>query len=219
MTNVLKGIILLWMPAVLWAAFYYAPPAKGLGETARVIFFHVPAAWIAVFAFCMSLWHSVAVLRGGGQTSDVKADVAARLGLVFSVLATVTGAIFAKSAWNSYWNWDPRETSIVVLVLVYMAYFGLRSAIDDPDRRSRLSAVYAILAFCVMPFLVFVLPRITVSLHPDPLINSTGQQNIEEKMRLVLFASIAGFTGLFAWIYDITVRIERMARKKEGADV
>ncbi len=207
------------MTGVLWGAFFYAPPARGLGDSARVIFFHVPAAWIAVLAFCMSLWHSIIVLRSGNRMSDIKAEVAARMGLVFCVFATVTGAIFAKSAWNSYWNWDPRETSIVVLLLVYMAYFGLRSAIDDPDKRARLAAVYAILAFCVMPFLVFVLPRITISLHPDPLINSEGQQNIDQKMRIVLFAAIAGFTGLYAWMYNLTVRIERLVRKKEGEDV
>jgi len=220
LATVAKGILMIWMAGVLWGALRYAPPARGLGETARVIFFHVPVAWISVLAFCTSLYHSVMVLRTGREENDIGAEASARLGLWFCVLATISGALFAKSAWNMYWNWDPRETSIVVLLMIYMAYFGLRSALPDPDRRKRLAAVYAILAFFIMLFLVFVVPRMYMSLHPDTVINWKMENKIADStIRLVLFASVIGFTGIYAWMYNLSVRIERLVRRKEGADV
>ena len=215
-----KIILMIWMVMVLWGALRFAPPANILGETARVIYFHVPVAWVSVLAFCVSLYHSVQVLRNRNPMNDIGAEVSARMGLWFCVLATVTGAIFAKAAWGMYWNWDPRETSIVVLLLIYMAYFGLRSSMTDPDRRMRVSAVYAILAFCVMPFLVFVAPRIYFSLHPDTVINFEGESKLlDAQMKMVLKAATLGFTGIYIWIYNLAVRTERLAREREGYDV
>jgi heme exporter protein C len=89
-------------------------------------------------------------------------------GFLFSILATATGSIFAKVVWGSFWNWDPRETSILILLLIYGAYFALRSAIDDAERREQLAAVYALLAFVTVPLLIFVVPRLAESsLHPN----------------------------------------------------
>jgi len=91
---------------------------------------------------------------------DMAASVSAELGFLFCIIATVSGSIFAKATWGSYWNWDPRETSIFVLLLIYGAYFALRASVDEPERRGSLSAVYALLAFVTVPILVFVVPRI-----------------------------------------------------------
>jgi heme exporter protein C len=146
-----------WVLLVILAAFFYAPSATGFkGESARIVFFHVPQAWVAVLAFCVNLVASIRYLRKRNPLDDARAAAAARLGLVFSVLATVTGSIFANVMWNSFWNWDPREVSIVILLLIYAAYFALREAIPDEERRASLSAAYAVLAFVTMPFLVFV---------------------------------------------------------------
>jgi len=218
---ILTGIALfIWMAGVIYGAIVYAPAATGLGETSRVFFFHVPVAWVSVLSFLMSLAFSVLVLRRNRIEDDIRAEVAARMGLWFCVLATITGAFWAKAAWNIYWNWDPREISIVVLLLIYMAYFGLRSAISDPDRRMRLSAVYAILAAAVMPFLVFVVPRMYMSLHPDTIINKKGASQIADSRILTVFLfSLAGFTLLYIWMYYVSVRIERLVRRKEGWDV
>jgi heme exporter protein C len=99
---------------------------------------------------------------------DVGAVAAAEAGFMFCVLATVTGAIFAQIVWGTFWNWDPRETSILVLLLIYAAYFALRSALDDEQRRRRLAAAYNLFAAVTMPFLLFVAPRVAdSSLHPN----------------------------------------------------
>ena len=173
----------LWMLIVIWAAFFYAPAARGFkGESARIVFFHVPQAWVAVLAFCVNLIASLRYLRGRDLIDDARAATAARLGLIFSVLATVTGSLFARVMWGSFWNWDPREVSIAILLLVYAAYFALREAIPDDERRASLAASYAVLAFVTMPFLIFVVPRIYWSLHPDTIINARGSLDMESRM-------------------------------------
>lgn len=207
-----KWLLGLWILAVIWGAFYYAPTARGFkGESARIVFFHVPQAWVAVLAFCVNLVASLRYLRRHDPLDDARAAAAARLGLIFCILATVTGSLFAHVMWNSFWNWDPREISIAILLLVYAAYFALREAITDEERRASLSAAYAVLAFVTMPFLVFVVPRIYFSLHPDTIINTKGSMDMESRMFQVLMASLVGFTGLFVWLYTLDVRAARIA--------
>jgi heme exporter protein C len=212
-------LLFVWMLVVVWAAFFYAPSAKGFkGESARIVFFHVPQAWVAVLAFCVNLIASLRYLRGRDAIDDARAAAAARLGLVFSVLATVTGSLFARVMWGSFWNWDPREVSIAILLLVYAAYFALREAIADGERRASLSASYAVLAFVTMPFLIFVVPRIYWSLHPDTVINTRGSLDMESRMFQTLMASLAGFSGLFFWLYSLDVRLSRVGIGREARE-
>jgi len=214
--ELLKWTLLLWMSLVIWAAFLYVPPAdKFIGESSRIVFFHVPTAWVAVLAFLISCVASVMYLRRRDPRDDIRAAVSAGLGLLFAVLATVTGAVFARIMWGAYWNWDPRQTSIVILMLIYGAYFALRGAVPDPERRASLAAVYAILAFVTVPFLVFVVPRIYWSLHPDSIINTRGVNEFDSRHTQVLMASLAGFTGLFVWLYTIGCRVETIRQRRQ----
>ncbi len=208
-----------WMVLVIYGAFFYAPTAQGfVGESARIVFFHVPLAWVSVVAFCVNLWASLRYLARRDPLDDARAAAAARLGLVFCVLATVTGSLFAKVMWGEFWNWDPRQISIVILLLVYAAYFALREAVADDERRGGLAAAYATLAFVTMPFLVFVVPRIYFSLHPDTLINVRGSIDMDPRMLRVLLASLVGFTGIFVWLYTLEVKLARVliARRRRG---
>jgi len=218
--RLLKWLLGVWMAVVILGAFFYAPSARGFkGESARIVFFHVPVAWVAVLAFCVNLVASLRFLRGRDPVDDARAASAASLGLLFSVLATVTGSMFAKVMWGSFWNWDPREVSIAILLLVYAAYFALRQAVPDEERRGSLSAAYAVLAFVTMPFLVFVVPRIYWSLHPDTLLNTRGAIDMESRMVQVLVASLVGFTGLFSWLYTLSVRLARIRwRRQQNAE-
>ncbi len=210
-----------WLVLVIAAAFFWAPAAAGFkGESSRIVFFHVPQAWVAVLAFCVNLIASLRYLRTRNPLDDARAAAAARLGLVFSLLATVTGSIFAHVMWNSFWNWDPREISIAILLLIYAAYFALREAVPDEERRASLSAAYAILAFVTMPFLVFVVPRIYWSLHPDTIIGATGKlkMQMDPRMLQTLFASLVGFTGLFFWLYTLDVRLARVRLARQARE-
>ncbi|OPZ63761.1 MAG: Heme exporter protein C [Firmicutes bacterium ADurb.Bin506] len=216
-----KLLLGAWMVIVIVGAFFYAPAAVTLGEMSRIIYFHIPSAWIAVLAFLMCTVYSVGYLRKRRVDLDAGASFAAELGLLFCLIATVSGSIFAKSAWGSYWNWDPRETSIFVLLLIYGAYFALRSSIDDPSRRSSLSAVYGILAFVTVPLLVFVVPRIPAvqSLHPDgPIIQAGGGLDMDSKMFTVFMASLAGFTGVYAWAFNLRMRAWRVLNRAQEAE-
>lgn len=215
----LKWLLLVWMTTVIWAAFMWVPSAEGFkGESSRIVFFHVPTAWVATLAFLVSCVASVMYLRRRNPVDDHRASVSAGLGLLFAILATVTGAIFAKIMWGAYWNWDPRQTSITILLLIYAAYFALRGALPDPEKRATLAAVYSILAFVTVPFLMFVVPRIYSSLHPDVLTNADPDNRLDSAHLRVLLASVVGFTGLYVWLYTIGSRIEAI-RHRRGQEV
>jgi heme exporter protein C len=195
---------------VIIGAYLYAPLAKGLGEFTRVMYFHVPASWITVVAFFLGAYYSVQYIRKRNILYDYYAKAASQLGIIFCLLATVTGALWAKQSWGAYWNWDPRQTSIFILLLIYGAYFSLRSAIEQPETKARLSAVYSILAFVTVPFFIFVIPRIYESLHPDPLINQEAKVKMDAKMLLVFLSSLGGFTGIFFWMMHLKKTLIRL---------
>jgi heme exporter protein C len=157
--------------------------------------------------------HSLLYLKSRRLEHDDHAAAAAELGLMFCVVATVSGAMWAKAVWHSYWNWDPRETSIFFLLLIYGAYLALRSSIENDERRARLSAVYSATAFVTVPFLIFVVPRIYFTLHPDTVINASGKVDMDPRIRIAFFAMLIGFTGLFAWILQLRVRLVRIERR------
>jgi heme exporter protein C len=190
--------------------WYDLPIIPGLEEKARIIFFHVPTAWLSVLAFLSALFYGIRYLRKKDHVDDIKSASAAGIGLMFCILATVTGAIWAKFSWGTYWNWDPRQTSIFVLLLIYGAYFALRSAVENEEKRASLSAVYAIIAGVTMPFFMFIMPRIISSLHPEPLINAQGKIHMNTTMLMVFLASLAGFTGLYYWMWSLQVRSQRL---------
>ncbi len=216
----IKLLLAGWLSAVTAAAFVYAPTAKGfVGHSSRIIYFHVPLAWVAVLAFFVSMVASVRYLRRRDLADDALSAASARLGLLFTIMATGSGALFAKLTWRSFWNWDPRETTIVLLLLIYCAYLILRSAVRDPFRRANLSAVYAIFAFVTVPFLVFVAPRLSFSLHPtNNVFDANDGMTFAPPIRNVLLAALMGFTGLYVWLLRLETRIAALYRQKENWD-
>jgi len=211
----LKALLGVGMAAVVAGAFLWPAPAQGfLGESSRIVFFHVPCAWTASLAFLVAAAYSLAYLVGRRRTSDDVASAAVRLGLLFSVIALITGSLFARIMWGSYWNWDPRESSFLMLLFLYAAYLFLRAAVDDPDRRATLSAAYALFAAILMPFLVFVAPRVTKSLHPQTVINPQGKILMDTPTKTVFFAALVGFSALFFWMLSLDARIQRIERRE-----
>ena len=190
------------------------PFIMGLEERARIIFFHVPMSWIATVAYLLSMIFAIMLLRTNKIEHDTLSMAAASVGTLFAILATVTGAIWAKFNWGSFWNWDPRETSIFLLLLVYAAYFLLRGSIDDQRKRARLSAAYSIVAFVTVPFLVYVLPRLLPGLHPGsaddvnagPLL-SPQSDAINATKQVVFGLSLFAFTMVFFWLMNLKTRI------------
>lgn len=187
-----------------WYEFPFIP---GLGENAKIIFFHVPTAWLTVIAFLMSCIYGFRYLRNKNLNDDIKVYVANQLGIVFCILATVTGAVWAKFAWGAFWSWDPRQTSIFALLLIYGAWFALRSSIESEEKRATLSSVYSVIAFFTVPFFIFIMPRIMTGLHPGSADDETSGPivnfKMNENMLLIFFLSLIAFTILYFWMWYI----------------
>jgi len=191
-----------------------------LKERVRIILLHVPLAWNSVVAYLLSMIFAIMYLRKKDIFYDTLAVSSAGIGVLYTILATVTGMIWAKFNWGSFWNWDPRETSIFLLLIIYFAYFALRSAIDNPESKARLSAVYSIIAFIAVPFLVFILPRITTGLHPGakgegtsgPVVDSgNGMMNFD--LMITFSISMFCFSLLFFWILNLKIRSDLVSNK------
>jgi heme exporter protein C len=210
----LKFLLLPYLAAVVAAAFLWPKPAEGfIGESSRIVFFHVPCAWTSTLAFLVAAGYSLAYLRRRNPWHDEIAAAAVKLGLFFGILTLITGSLFASIMWGTWWNWDPRESSYLLLVFLYAAYLFLRAAIDDPERRARIAAVYALFAVVLMPFLVFIAPRVTASLHPQTVINPQGKILMDTPTRVVFFGALAGFSGLFLWMLSLEARAARLRRR------
>jgi heme exporter protein C len=209
----LKLLLLPYMSAVIAAAFLWPKPSEGfIGESSRIVFFHVPCAWTSTLAFLVAAAYSLAYLLRRNPWHDDIACASIRIGLLFGILTLITGSLFANIMWGSWWNWDPRESSYLLLVFLYAAYLFLRAAIDDPERRGAIAAAYALFAAVLMPFLVFVAPRITASLHPQTVINPQGKILMDAPTKTVFFGALLGFSGLFLWMLSLEARTEQLAR-------
>ncbi|MFA6467514.1 MAG: cytochrome c biogenesis protein CcsA [Bacteroidota bacterium] len=225
----LKIAVSVWLTGIIIAGiafpmvkspttWYEFPFIPGLEEKARNIIFHVPISWSTVVAFIMSTIYGILYLKKKDIDYDLRSVSSASLGLLLCVLATVTGAIWAKFNWGSFWNWDPRQTSIFILLLIYGAYFVLRSAVEEEERRATLSSVYSIIAGVTVPFFIFVMPRIMSGLHPGSLGDEQGKGPVLEfkmatNMLMVFFGALIGFTVLYFWMYSLKVRQMRVERQ------
>jgi heme exporter protein C len=193
----MNSALTIFTMITVFCVFYLVPQAQGLGSLVRIAFFHIPVAWVSVLAFLLSAWKACCYLRNRKLEDDVMSSRSAGLGLVFCLLATISGAVFAKLTWGAYWNWDPRQITIFILLLIYGAYFALRSSISEAEVRARLAAVYSLFSCAAMPFLVFVIPRYYFSLHPEPILNKSGSLQMDTTMLVILCLALIDVTWIF----------------------
>ena len=215
----LCGLLMLY---VIYGAFFVAKGAVnfvGTGDVARIIFFHVPVAIQCSLWYFVGAYYAIRVLTlpaGTAQAreTDAKAATSMELGFLASILATITGSVFAHVQWNSYWNWDPREISIVGLLLIYASYLVLRGAADQAGRQAQLSAVYTVVTVIPATFLIWVVPRIPFlqSLHPPNVIMDAN--NTSPSYKLVLYASMIAFTTLFVWLFQLRLRAINISTRR-----
>jgi heme exporter protein C len=202
----------------LGLVFFYAPREITMGEVQRVFYFHVASAWVGMLGFLASAVAGVALLRTGNHRWDIVGLASVELSVVFLFVTIVMGSIWARPAWNTWWTWDPRLTTAAIMELIYAAYLMLRQGIEDPDRRARFGAVYAILGFVSVP-LTFVSIRIFRTIHPvviggvDP--NATGQFDMTPKMLQTFMFSLLTFTVLFIDLLWHRIRLGRLADQVE----
>lgn len=219
MQKTLRWLLWLWLSAVIWAAFLWAPPMAGFAgldgespQTGRILFFHVPVAVVSFVAFIVAAAWSILYLWKRDPAADRAAFAAVEAGVVFCVLAIITGAVWAEVQWGEAWTWDPRQTTIALALLFYGAYLTLRDTIEDPETRARISAAYGALGAIVAPFLFFVLPRMVESrLH-----NAPGSTKMGSTVLPVFLASLAGHVALFFWIHNLRRRSLAIATRDQA---
>ena len=196
--------ILDWASVVLlaigtWMVLFYAPMEAVMGNVQRVFYFHVAAGWLGMIGFLLAVVSGIAFLRTSDRKWDLIGLAGIEVGLIFSMVNIVTGSIWARPIWNTWWTWDPRLVTATIMELVYISYLMLRQGIDDPDRRARFGAVYAIIGFVSVP-LSFLSIRIWRTIHPV-VINSgdsaaTGSFDMTDPMRTTFFFGLFVFTVL-----------------------
>ncbi len=210
--------VVVWMTGVLLAGFLLDIPRINILEhTARNLYFHVPMWFTLMAAVGVSAYHSLRYLGTGDLARDIRAEESARLGVLFGVLGLVTGIVWARFTWyqgtNVWWNFDPKQSMAAVQILIYGGYFVLRSSMDDPVKRARISAVFNLFAFTTVPFLLYVLPRQMESLHPGADGNPAFSEITHPIMRLVFYPAVIGFIGLFWVLYTQRVRASFVAQR------
>lgn len=207
-----KYVVAVGMTIVISAGFLiHIPQIPILEETARNIFFHVPM-WMTMFVlFLISFWYSIKYLNEPNMDFDVKASSAASVGVAFGICGLLTGSLWARFTWGSWWTFaEPKMNLAALALMIYVAYFVLRSAFDDPQKRAKLSAVYNIFAVTTIPFLLYVVPRQLTSLHPGADGNPAFSEITADELRYILYPAFIGFIALGYWIYEVHSRYNKV---------
>lgn len=206
---------------VLIAATYMAlnaPTERVMGEVQKVFYFHIGTAWTALLGFILAGLFSVVYL----VTKDLKWDryqvAAIEVSLIFFLITIVLGSIWARPAWNTWWTWDPRLTTAAVTELIYVAYFMLRQGIDDPDRRARFGAVYALVGGLSAPITFFAI-RLFRTIHPVVIGGSNAEAeggfSMSADMRTAFFFALFAFTIIFIDLFWNRIRLGDLQDKVE----
>ncbi|BBM73730.1 cytochrome c biogenesis protein [Rhodothermus marinus] len=218
--RLIRNAVFVWLTLVVLGAFLLRIPRIHILEhTARNLYFHVPMWFTLMAAALVSAYHSLRYLQSGDPVRDLRAREAARVGIVFGLLGLATGIVWSRFTWylgtSLWWNFDPKQSFVLIQLLIYGAYFVLRSAVEDPEKRGRVAAVYNLFAFVTMPFLLYVLPRQMESLHPGAEGNPAFSDITHPIMRLVFYPAVIGFIGLFWVLYTQRVRLALLERRLE----
>ncbi len=185
-----------------------------LNETIRALYFHVPMWFGMTLMFTISAVYAIQYLRKPGRDLDIVSVEFANTGLIFGMLGIGTGMIWANYTWGSPWSGDPKQNGAAVASLIYLAYFVLRGSLDNHEQRARLSAVYNIFAFAAMIPLIFILPRLTSSIHPGSGGNpGFNMYDLDNNMRKVFYPAVAGWILLGVWIAIVRIRLSRAEEK------
>jgi heme exporter protein C len=210
--------ILLFISAVC-LVFFYAPMEAVMGQVQRIFYFHVANAWVGMLGFLVAAGAGVAFLRTGARHWDIVGLAAIEISFVFFFIAIASGSIWARGSWGTWWTWDPRLTTAAIVELVYAAYFMLRQGIEDPDRRGRFSAVYAVLSFISVP-ITFISIRIFRTIHPVIIgigaAGAEGSFDMTPKMELTFMFSLLTFSFIFADLLWHRIRLGKLADQADN---
>jgi heme exporter protein C len=214
----LAGIALV-LYALVGGLLLPVPQLPILEQSIRNLNYHVPM-WFGMLALLVaSAIFAAKGLIAKDLVQDIKSESYAKIGMLFGFMGLVTGMIWAKNTWGDYWTNDPKLNSAAIGMLMYAAYFVLRSSIEDEEKKARISAVYNLFCLPVFIVLIFVLPRLTSSLHPgnggNPGFNS---YDLDSRLRMVFYPAVLGWIFIGFWIADIQIRLNKIIYKNERED-
>ncbi len=204
--KILASLLLIY--SIIAGLLLEVPRLPILHETIRNLYFHVPMWFTMIILYLISVIYSIKYLASGNQKHDLMAVEMVNTGIIFGFLGLATGMIWANYTWGAPWPNDPKLNSAAISTLMYLAYVVLRGALDEEQKRARISAVYNIFSFPVMIVLLFILPRMTDSLHPgnggNPGFNS---YDLDSSMRLVFYPAVLAWILVGVWIANLKFRL------------
>jgi heme exporter protein C len=215
--KILSFVLLMY--TCIWGFLVPIPVLDGrLQQSVRNLFFHAPMWFAMMTLFTVSVINAIKYLGSQNPRHDTYAVEYARSGIVFGVLGLITGSIWANYQWGKAWSGDPKQNGAAIALLIYLAYFVLRGSMTDVDKRSRISAVYNIFAYAMLFPTIWILPRMTESLHPGGL-GSEGNpalnpNDTSPEMEMVFWPAVIGWTLLGVWITTLRIRLSIIAEKK-----
>ena len=201
----LLGVSALLMVSALYMVFIYVPTEATMGVVQRIFYLMVPMGWLALLSFFIVFVGSILYLVKRASKWDTLAYCSAEIGFVFATLALIVGSLWARPIWGVWWTWEPRLTATLVLWLIYLAYFIVRSYAAEDERRARLAAVVGIIGFIDIPILILS-TTLWRGLHPGPIIFEGG---LDPTMLRTLLVSLAAFTALYSLILSIRVSMKK----------
>ena len=198
----------------VYGIFFVAGPISGEGDAGRIVYFHVPMAWVAFLAFFIVFVASLAYLRTANPRWDHLGRASAEVGLIFTTLVLITGSIWGYPIWGTWWTWDPKLTTTLILWFMYLAYLMVRSY-AEPPRGPRFAAVVGIIAFVDVP-IVYMSNYWWRTLHPPPAIGPLAEAQPSPTIVWILLLSLVAFTALFAFLVRVRIEIEEAAIELES---
>lgn len=204
------------MYTVIGGLLLPAPRLNILNETIRTLHFHVPMWFGMIILLTVSVVYSIKYLNSSNPLHDELAIGFAKTGIFMGVLGILTGMVWANFTWGEPWSGDPKQNAAAIALLIYFAYLILRGSLQDPQQRARISAIYNIFAFSALIPLLFILPRLTDSLHPgsggNPGFNA---YDLDSRLRVIFYPAVIGWTLLGVWITSLSVRYSNAKSKIE----
>lgn len=193
--------------ALVWVIFF-TPREVVMGDVQKVFYFHVSSAWVGMLGFFVAFIAGIAYLRTRRMAWDAAGIAGVEIGFVFTLLAVISGSIWARPIWNTWWTWEPRLTTAFVMLLVYAGYFILRASVDEVEKKARYSGIFAIVAFTVVP-LTFISIRLFRTIHPVLFGSGSGGDVFQMTPRMLasFILSLVAFTWLFAALYWNRLRL------------
>ena len=212
--KILSVVLILY--TIVGGLLFDVPRLNIVNETIRALYFHVPMWFGMVVMFLVSTVYAARYLKNPIPKNDTYSVSFAHVGLVLGLLGICTGMIWANYTWGSPWHGDPKQNGAAIALLVYFAYFILRGSVTNNEQKARLSAVYNMFAFTSMIPLIFIIPRMTSSMHPGSGGNpGFNMYDLDSKMRMVFYPAVIGWILLGTWIATLRIRIQLVEEKIE----